>query len=98
MKNITVSVDDDLYRRARGRAAREGTSVSQVVKATLLRFVTEESEDERRARELTALFANIDASLTEKPAEPTNSNWRDAMYDERFDASVLGRALAERDK
>lgn len=98
MKNITVSVDDDIYRRARGRAAREGTSVSQVVKATLLRFVTEESEDERRARELTALFSDIDASLTAQPAQIIERGWRDQMYDERFDTSVLGRALAKQGK
>ena len=98
MKNITVTVDDDLYRRARVRAAREGTSVSRVVKATLLHFVTEESEDERRARELRALFDNIDESLTGKPTQSSEVNWRDAMYDERFDASVLGRALANQGK
>jgi plasmid stability protein len=95
MKNITVSIDDDLYRRARGRAAREGTSVSRVVKATLLRFVTEESEDERRARELASLFAKIDVSLAMKPADPAQTGWRDTMYDDRFDKSALGKSLTE---
>ena len=35
MKNITVSVPDDVYRRARIRAAEEGSSVSRLVTAFL---------------------------------------------------------------
>lgn len=72
--------------------------MSQVVKATLLRFVTEEREDERRARELTALFSNIDASLAAQPAQPIERGWRVEMYDERFNMSALGQAIAKQDK
>ena len=79
MKNITVTVDDDLYRRARVRAAREGTSVSRVVKATLLHFVTEESEDERRARELRALFDVIKLRCIEIPAVASGIDKHPAM-------------------
>lgn len=35
MKNVTISLDDDTYRRARIRAAEQGTSVSAMVKAFL---------------------------------------------------------------
>lgn len=35
MKNITVSVDDETYRRARIRAAELGTSVSELVRRQL---------------------------------------------------------------
>ncbi len=35
MKNITVSVDDETYRRARIRAAEEGKSVSALVRDLL---------------------------------------------------------------
>jgi hypothetical protein len=35
MKNITVSIDDDIYLEARVRAARLGTSVSALVKKFL---------------------------------------------------------------
>ena len=38
MKNITVSVDDETYRRARVRAAELGTSVSAVVRDFLSSF------------------------------------------------------------
>jgi post-segregation antitoxin (ccd killing protein) len=51
MKNITVSVDDDLYHRARVFAARKKTSVSALVKTFLAEVVEEESEFERLKRE-----------------------------------------------
>jgi hypothetical protein len=51
MKNITVSVDDTTYRRARVRAAEQDTSVSAVVKRFLNEYAAEESEFERLARE-----------------------------------------------
>ena len=35
MKNITVSVDDETYRRSRIKAAETGTSVSALVRAFL---------------------------------------------------------------
>lgn len=38
MKNITVSVDDETYRRSRIKAAEAGTSVSALVKAFLLQL------------------------------------------------------------
>ena len=38
MKNITVSVPDDIYRRARIRAAERDTSVSALVREFLLQI------------------------------------------------------------
>ncbi|HEY4775149.1 MAG TPA: hypothetical protein VIH40_10060 [Xanthobacteraceae bacterium] len=51
MKNITVSVDDETYRRARMKAAEEDTSVSALVKQFLVGLASGESEAERLARE-----------------------------------------------
>lgn len=52
MKNITVSVDDATYRRARIKAAEQDTSVSAVVKRLLNEYAgAEESEFERLARQ-----------------------------------------------
>ncbi len=51
MKNITVSVDDATYRRARIKAAERDTSVSAVVKSFLSEYAAEETEFERLARE-----------------------------------------------
>ena len=50
MKNITVSVDDEVYRRARIKAAEANTSLSAMVKAFLLQVTGEESDFERRKR------------------------------------------------
>ncbi len=47
MKNITVAVDDETYRRARVRAAELDTSVSAEVKRFLQQFAGVESEFER---------------------------------------------------
>ena len=51
MKNITVSVDDETYRRARMKAAEEDTSVSALVKQFLVGLASGESEAERLVRE-----------------------------------------------
>ena len=50
MKNITVSVDDDVHRRARIKAADDGTSVSAAVRDFLIRWSGEESEFDRLKR------------------------------------------------
>jgi post-segregation antitoxin (ccd killing protein) len=59
MKNITVSVDDDLYHRARVFAAQKKTSVSTLVKEFLAGVVEEESEFERLEREEQELRARL---------------------------------------
>jgi plasmid stability protein len=50
MRYITVSVDDEVYRRARVRAAKLHTSVSAVVRELLTRFACEDTELDRRLR------------------------------------------------
>ena len=98
MKNITVSVDDDLYRRARTRAAGDGTTVSAVVKNVLREYTNGGTQAEMRARALRALFDRIDAEARDgKPPPAAEPGWRDRMYDERFDDTILGRALAARE-
>jgi plasmid stability protein len=47
VKNITVSLDDDTYRRARIRAAEMDTSVSALVRRYLVDLAGAESEFER---------------------------------------------------
>lgn len=47
MKNITVSVSDDVYRRARIRAAELGKSVSALVAEFLTSFSEREAEFSR---------------------------------------------------
>lgn len=59
MKNITVSLDDDTYRRARMAAAQRDTSVSALVKRFLQQLGSEETEIERLKREERALRERI---------------------------------------
>ncbi len=59
VKNITVSVDDDTYRRARVRAAELDTSVSALVRAYLNDLAGEEPEAERLARQERELRGRI---------------------------------------
>jgi hypothetical protein len=61
MKNITVSVDEDTYRRARIKAAEQDTSVSALVKRFLTDLASGESDGERLKREERELRARIDA-------------------------------------
>jgi plasmid stability protein len=61
MKNITVSLDDDLYRRARVRAAELDTSVSALVKKYLSDLAGEETDFERRKRLQNEMFAKVKA-------------------------------------
>lgn len=73
MRNITVSVDDNTYRRSRIRAAELDTSVSALVREFLRRLVSRgerrgrpesqppESALDRRRRLFDEVFADFDA-------------------------------------
>ena len=61
MKNITVSLEDDVYRRARVRAAELDTSVSALVKKYLVELAGEETDFERRKRLQNELLAKVKA-------------------------------------
>lgn len=50
MRNITVSVDDETYKRARIAAAERDTSVSALVKAYLGQLASHETDLERLKR------------------------------------------------
>jgi hypothetical protein len=61
VKNITVSVDDETYRRARIKAAEQETSVSALVKRFLGELAADESEAEQLRRQERVLRASITA-------------------------------------
>lgn len=50
MRNITVALDDETYKRARVAASERDTSVSDLVKAYLQELASGESESERLKR------------------------------------------------
>jgi hypothetical protein len=59
MKNVTVSLDDETWRKARIRAAESNTSISALVKRFLNELGSGEGEFERLKREERALRAGI---------------------------------------
>ncbi len=64
-KNITLKIDEETYRKARIRAAREGTSVSAMVRETLARYSepddVSDAEKAQRRISLDALWKRIDS-------------------------------------
>lgn len=59
MKNITVSVDDETYRKARVAAAKRETSVSAMVRTVLAQIATESASFDRLAAKEKALRKKI---------------------------------------
>jgi uncharacterized protein YdaU (DUF1376 family) len=59
VKNVTVSLDDTTYRRARMIAAERDTSISALVKEFLIGLGSGESQVERLKREERALRERI---------------------------------------
>jgi predicted transcriptional regulator len=78
MKNITVSLDDETYRRARMIAAHRDTSVSALVKRFLVDLASGETEFERLKR----LEREVRERITDFRA--CENLPRDALYDRRF--------------
>ncbi len=61
MKNITVSLDDESYRRARVAAAERDTSVSALVKQYLAGLAAGEDQDAKLKAEERSLRERITA-------------------------------------
>ena len=78
MKNITVSLDDETYRRARMIAAHRDTSVSALVKRFLVDLASGETEFERLKR----LEREVRERITDFRASENLP--RDELYDRRF--------------
>ena len=64
MKNVTVSIDEDLYRAARIKAAEQSTSISALFRSFLIGLTSDESAEtrfQRLAREEQDLRAELRA-------------------------------------
>jgi plasmid stability protein len=59
VKNVTVSLPDDVYRRARITAAERDTSVSALVRDFLMKLEAEESDSEQRKRLQKEVLATV---------------------------------------
>lgn len=83
MKNITLKIDDETYRKARIRAAAGGTSVSAMVRDFLVRQIdTEEERDARRIAALEEIY-RIAEERGKPRSEPVKPLARDEIYAER---------------
>ncbi|MCC5790020.1 MAG: hypothetical protein JJT75_10310 [Opitutales bacterium] len=84
-KNITLKVEESVYRQARGRAAREGTSVSAMVQETLTRYSQPEdisnAEEAKRRMSLDVLWKKIDH--LPRPVVAGRKFTRAQTYDDR---------------
>jgi predicted transcriptional regulator len=60
VKNVTVSLDDDTYRKAKRRAAESDRSLSSVVREALQTYGAPESDFDRLARRRRELVAELD--------------------------------------
>jgi len=77
MKNITVSVDDETYRKARIRAAELDTSVSAMVREYLASLTRREDEFSRLERMEEAVRQRI------KAFDGGDRLGRDELYEKR---------------
>lgn len=61
MKNVTVSLDDDTYRKAKRRTAENDRSLSSVVREALCAYGAQESDFDRLKRMQDEFFMMLDA-------------------------------------
>ena len=79
MKNITVSIDEELHRRARIRAAELDTSLSAVVRDFLTEFAGGETDFERRKRLQDQTLASIGSFRADDRMSRDDAHRRDAL-------------------
>jgi plasmid stability protein len=79
MRNITVSLDDETYRRARVRASELDTSVSAVVRDYLVQFAGGESDHDRRKRLQSETLATIASFQAKDRLTRDETHDRDAL-------------------
>ena len=108
MSNLTISVDDEIIKRARVRAIQQGTSLSAKLREFLQQYVSE-SEDmlkRQRADAAARLAQAIEAAAaqTQPGATPEGSaarkkrSLREDMYAEDFRARDRLTAKPAREK
>jgi Arc/MetJ-type ribon-helix-helix transcriptional regulator len=79
MKNITVSVDEQTYHRARVRAAERRTSLSALVRAILVELAEEETATDRLKRQENEIIGRLRKRCGGYSA--TKRLARDELYD-----------------
>lgn len=81
MKNITVSLEDDLYRRARVAAAEADSSVTALVREFLTALTGKEGSLNETSNASAAIVATIDKIRRRHPGfDPTNRLSREEIH------------------
>jgi len=97
MSNLTISVDDEIIKRARVRAIQQGTSVSAKVREFLQHYVDEPDDALNKQREAAAarlLQAIETASAQTKPdaaPAPSKARKRRTLRDELYAGDFRAR-------
>ena len=94
MKNITLRVDDATYRKARIRAAEQGTSVSAMVRDFLNHQASaNESHENRRTEALESLYtlAESQADYNATPVPPFAQDVANSIGLRNLDDDTLAR-------
>ncbi len=94
MSNLTVSLDDDLIKRARIRAIQQGTSLSAKVREFLSQYANESDEQVRLQRQQAAakLMTTIElATARTQPAAPRATRKRRTLREELYDGDFRAR-------
>ncbi len=97
MSNLTVSVDDEIIKRARVRAIQQGTSLSAKVREFLQQYVSEPRDDLKKQRAAAAdrLMAAIDIATSQtQPAAtaPARSRKRRSLREEIYEGDFRAAA------
>jgi plasmid stability protein len=78
MANLTISIDEQLIRKARLRAIQEGTSVSARIREFLVSYATEENRQQTAAQ-------NFIAAARRSKANSHGVRWsRDDAYEQDY--------------
>jgi plasmid stability protein len=84
VKNITVSVPDEVYHAARVKAAEMGTSVSALVRERLAGLASHDQPSERGRRLLERMARIRSERADEPPFRVTENLTREELYEEAF--------------
>lgn len=81
--NLTITIDDELLRRARIRALSRGTSVNAVLREFLTSYAGSDVETSARAR-----LADLARASTASSGSQGRTWTREDLYADRFDRDL----------
>ncbi|TFG39828.1 MAG: hypothetical protein E4H44_01355 [Candidatus Aminicenantes bacterium] len=81
--NLTITIDDELLRRARIRALSQGTSVNAVLREFLTSYAGSDVETSARAR-----LADLARASTASSGSQGRTWTREDLYADRFDRDL----------